>query len=148
MRSYKREISIYIAVPNLQEIDYNGSGNIVFQNTVYADRFYINMFNASGSIQAKLVANLVELKVHSGPGDIQASGSANDIVLFNGGNGQVDALQLSSKSGLAVNRSTGKIQVQVSDQLKAEIYESGSILYRGNPSINLKKEGSGMLSPI
>lgn len=148
VRSFKRSIDVYVSVIELREIDYAGHGDIIFQNQINADNFYLNMNNASGSVQANLNSNYVELKVHSGPADIIAQGLCDEVVIFNAGNGNIDALALASNHSLSINRNTGKVFVNASQSLKAEIYESGSIFYRGSPSIELLDQGSGNLNPI
>lgn len=148
VRSYKRKIEIYIKTPNLQEIDYSGSGSIYFQNNFNTEKLILNMNNASGNIFVNLTSSLVELKIHSGPADITASGSTSDLVVYNRGMGKIDAQNMVAQKTLAINRDIGKIFVQTLQELKAEIYEDGSIYYKGNPSINLLKSGGGNLYPI
>lgn len=148
VRSFKKKIDVHITCPSIREIKYEGYGDIVFQNEMLVDTFLLNMFQASGNLNLKLNGSYIELKIHTGPADIDASGTANELVLFNNGNGILNAESLITQSALVVNRNTGKIKVNANQKLKAEISGSGDIYYRGNPIVEFLKFGKGDLRPI
>lgn len=145
VRSFKKEINVYLKIDSLNEIDYSGSGNIILQNTLNVDRFIINMQEASGDVNLDLNCSYLELKIHTGPGKITSTGNTQEMVIYNNGPGFINAQNLSSHTALAINRNTGKIFVAASSNLKAEIFGSGNIYYFGNPLVDFTKNGSGDL---
>lgn len=145
VRSFKKEINITITLPELNEIEYYGSGDITFLNQFKTDEFYLNMFNASGKADLNLNGSLIELKIHTGPSDIKATGITDNIVLYNNGNGILDADNLQAKDALAITANTGELKVNATDFIKAEIRSRGDIILNGDPEIELSNTGSGEL---
>ncbi len=148
VRSFKKEIDVYLSTPNITEILYYGSGELRFQNTFITDTLLVNLWEASGDLYFDLEATYVELKTHTGVGTISCKGTAEELVAFVGGNGFVDAAATPAKKVLAVNESTGNMKVQATQKLEAFIRGDGNIEYIGSPTIDLLKAGKGKLIKI
>ena len=145
VRSFKKDINVYINIDSLDEIHHAGSGNIDMLNTLKSSRFFINMFESSGNVNLNLQGNYIELKIHTGPAKITATGNADELIIYNNSPGTIDAQNFTCKKALAINRNTGRLYVNVSNALKAEIFGSGNIYYFGNPTIDLTVYGDGEL---
>lgn len=145
VRSFKKEMNVYLTVPDLIGISCLGSGELRFLDTLTTEKFTINMYQASGDAYLLLNVDRSELKTHTGTGTITAKGSSSYLVAFVGGNGFVDASNTQAQIGLAVATNTGYIKLSVSDELKADISGTGNIEYFGNPAIDLIDNGKGNL---
>lgn len=145
VRSFKKKVEVFITTNVLREIKIYGSGEIVFTNELKSDQLLVNLFDASGNIFLNVNAPLVELKTHTGTGSIYTQGSCDELVLFMGANGIIDAFALKSDKALAVNENTGLLRVNALNELKAVISGSGNIEYTGSPSIELNQRRTGRL---
>ena len=145
VRSFKKEMNVYLTAPSIKGINYFGSGELRFLDTLKSERFTLNMYQASGDAYLLLNTQEAELKTHTGPGTITSSGFSEYLVTFVGGNGFVDASKTKAKTGLAVATNTGYIRTNVSDTLEADISGTGNIEYYGNPIIDLTNTGEGKL---
>ena len=148
VRSFKKEVDVFISTPTLKEITYYGSGEVHYLNTFITDTLLVNLWEASGDLTLNVDAQLVELKTHTGVGTIKCKGQTNRLVAFVGGNGFVDASEIIANEVLAVNENTGYAQVNAIAILKADIRGSGNIEYYGDPLITLTKEGRGELIKV
>ncbi len=145
VRSFKKNIDIYLTIPDLKGMEYRGSGEVRFLDTLVGESFVINLFQSSGDLFLLLNTPYAELKTNSGPVTITASGKVDYLVAFVGGTGFVDASGIESIGGLAVTTSTGYIRINASDFLKADISGIGDIEYFGDPTIELIDNGKGSL---
>lgn len=145
VRSFKKDINVYLTVPTIKGINYFGSGELRFLDTLNRERFTFNMYQASGDAYLLLNTERSELKTHTGPGTITAQGITDYLVTFVGGNGFVDAGAIEGKEGLAVATNTGFIRINVSEELEATISGTGNIEYFGDPTIDLEDTGEGKL---
>ncbi len=144
-RSFKHELTVTVFAPEFHSLTYRGSGEINFIDTLKTSTFKVDFWNASGNLNLKVKANRLELKSHTAPGVINAQGDCEEIYIYLGGNGQIDASQIKAQIGTAINKNTGKIIVNCQNHLKAEILGSGDIEYWGSPTLELNHQGSGKL---
>jgi len=145
VRSFKREIDVAIHVDSLDEIQLSGSGNITTLNSLSSSVFVINLYEASGNVTLNLQGNYIEVKIHTGPAKVTAIGNSAELIIYNNSPGIIDAQNFTCQKALAINRNTGRVYVNASSSLKAEIFGSGNIFYRGNPTVDLAIFGEGKL---
>lgn len=145
VRSFKHKVQIDLYAPNFSEFTYYGSGTVRFYDTLKTDFFNLEMWQASGNLHLKLKGKTVELKSHTGPGDIAASGQCENLVAYLNGIGRIEAPNLVSQKGLVINRNTGYILVNCEREMQVEISGAGDIAYLGNPLIDYTNSGSGRL---
>lgn len=145
VRSFKKKIEITLFAPELQSLEMYGGSSFFCSDTLKTQDFRTNLWGASGKLEVLLAADYVELKSHTGPADILANGSCRELVAYSNGNGSLNCLALLSEKALVVNQNTGKIEVQVTQEMKVDLRGSGNIYYLGNPQITLLDEGKGNL---
>lgn len=145
VRSYKPRIEVHVSTPHLTALTYYGSGKVSFENTLITDVLKVELWEASGDLNLKVEANLVELKSNTGTATILCEGTANEFVSFMGGTGFINSEHTVCQKVLAVNENTGYLKVNAVNQLKADIKGAGDILYVGNPVIELNDIGKGEL---
>jgi hypothetical protein len=128
------------------ESDVSGSGNIELRGTC-------NSFESdvSGSGQVRVTLNAsgdADFGV-SGSGKIEARGSASKVKANISGSGKVLAADLETNSCEVRITGSGDVEINVKNELDANITGSGSVRYRGNPSkINSHSAGSGSVRKL
>ncbi|MEX2379301.1 MAG: head GIN domain-containing protein [Vicingaceae bacterium] len=145
VRSFKHKVQVDLYAPSFSEFTYYGSGTVQFIDTLKTDFFNLELWQASGNLHLKLNAETTELKSHTGPGDIFASGKCVNLVAYLNGIGRIEAPNLISQKGLVINRKTGNILINCQSEMQAEISGQGNIEYIGNPVIDYTNSGSGEL---
>lgn len=145
VRSFEHHITVTLYAPDFNYFTYRGSGEVNFIDTLKANDFSLELWNASGDMFLKIKADYISLKSHTAPGVIIAEGECRELYCYLGGNGKIDTKDLESSIATAINKNTGNIFIQCHDNLKAEIEGSGNIEYIGSPIVDFKKSGSGNL---
>lgn len=103
----------------------------------------------SGGAQIRLNEIRVDLLDSdlSGAGDIQVSGTADEIKLILSGLGSFNAADLKSKKATIELSGMGDATVRAEQELAATITGAGSIKYFGNPHVEQNVTGAGSVKP-
>ena len=103
----------------------------------------------SGGAQVRLNGIDVNLldSVLSGAGDIQASGTADELKLILSGLGSFNAADLRSNKADVELSGMGSATVRVEEELAATITGAGSIEYFGHPDVQQSVSGAGSVKP-
>lgn len=123
------------------EADVSGSGNIDLKGR--CESFDSDV---SGSGKVRLAAAIDSRATFgvSGSGRIEASGSADNVKTSISGSGRVLAADLETNRCEVRISGSGGVEINVKNELDANISGSGSVSYRGNPSkVNSHASGSG-----
>ena len=123
------------------EADVSGSGDINLKG-----RFHAFESDVSGSGKVALSATIDGLADFgiSGSGKVAASGSADRVSAQISGSGKVLAANLETNSCEVRISGSGDVEINVKEELDANISGSGSVSYRGNPKkLNSHASGSG-----
>lgn len=141
------ELTVYITVADLSELNLSGSAKVFVEDLLEAENI---SFNISGSGRVRideLSANNLTTKV-SGSGRLELGGSqkleSHEITVS--GSGRVESSSLPA-SKVSVNISgSGRCYVNVISGLDVRISGSGRVVYDGNPVVNSKISGSGRVT--
>ncbi len=123
------------------EADVSGSGDIDLKGK--CRRFDSDV---SGSGKVNLAINIEQEAdfAVSGSGKIEASGSAQDVKATISGSGKVLAADMQTNRCEVRISGSGDVEINVKNELDANITGSGSVSYRGNPNkVNSHASGSG-----
>jgi hypothetical protein len=103
----------------------------------------------SGGAQVRLNGIQVDVldSVLSGAGDIQASGTADEVKLVLSGLGDFNAADLQSNKAAIELSGMGGATVRVEQELAATITGAGSIEYFGHPHVEQNVNGAGSVKP-
>lgn len=126
--------------------DVSGSGDIKL-----GGHFESFESDVSGSGRVNLAATIdkgADFEI-SGSGKIEASGSADMVDASISGSGKVLAAELETNRCDVRITGSGDVEINVKDELDANITGSGSVSYRGNPKkVNTHSAGSGKVRKI
>ena len=140
--STSEAIEIWVYVDDISKISNEGSGNIISENALHADRFEVN-HNSSGNMQLIIKANRVDVN-QDGSGKIKLDGNANMIDIDHSSSGECDAMALHAEEAKVNLNGSGNVSVFASKEMDLRLDGSGSILYGGKPGkLNTKDDGSG-----
>lgn len=144
LRSYNKDINVYLSVADLDSLDYFGSGTISSENAISGDSVQISVWEGSGSIEMELDVEKSRLNLHYGTVDFNIRGRSGVTYIYAASYGPFYCEQLNSKFVYINNRGTNNCYVRASVELGATIEYLGNIYYYGNPPVvhsNISGEG-------
>lgn len=128
------------------DVTVSGSGDIDLKGK--CRDFASNVSGSGKIISAVTIGNRAEFVV-SGSGRIVASGSAQRVRTSISGSGRVQAGSLVTNSCDVRISGSGDVEIEVREELEANITGSGSVSYKGSPSkVNSHASGSGKVRKI
>lgn len=139
-------LKVDVEVSGDLEADVSGAGDIDVKGKC---RDFNSDVSGSGKVQLNVaIDNVADFGV-SGSGKIYANGSASRVKTSISGSGKVLAADLQANSCEVRISGSGDVEINVKDQLDANISGSGSVSYRGNPGkVNSHASGSGRISKM
>jgi hypothetical protein len=139
-------LTLDIAASGNVDADVSGSGDIDLKGTC---RNLDSKISGSGKVKSNTkISDTADFSV-SGSGKIEASGSATNVKTSISGSGKVFAANLEASRCEVKISGSGTVEINVKDELDANISGSGSVAYKGNPSkVNSNSSGSGKVSKL
>ena len=139
-------VKIAITVKDLNEIVLSAPVGNLEVNDLQTDILKLVL---SGGAQIRLNQIQVELLDSdlSGAGDIQVSGTAEEVRLIHSGLGSFNAADLISKKATVELSGMGDATVQVQEELMVTLSGAGSIKYFGHPYVEQNVTGAGSVKP-
>lgn len=138
----KPTMKLMVSVKNISELQVNGSGKIISENSIASDYLSLGVAG-SGSIELDIKGNNLKTEV-SGSGSVTLKGyaTANDISMS--GSGSVSAFTCELENAKAKMSGSGSCEINVTNTLEATVLGSGTLKHKGNTK-NLTKKvyGSG-----
>lgn len=136
-------MKVYITAPIFNKVEVSGSGNVVSQGRIKADKKMETEISGSGDMRLELDAPEVQMEI-TGSGTINLSGNTRRFTSEINGSGDLRAFDLLSEDTEVEISGSGDAQVFASKQLGIRINGSGNVDYKGNPpAINQNVSGSG-----
>jgi hypothetical protein len=128
------------------EADVSGSGDLYVKGKC---RSFNSDVSGSGKVNMALsIAETADMGV-SGSGKIEASGSAANVKASISGSGKVLAANLETDRCEVRISGSGDVEINVKNELDANITGSGTVSYKGNPGkVNSHATGSGRVSKM
>lgn len=146
VRSYKIPVKATVYFWEIKNIEYRSIGKVTFLDTTVTDRFMINIFEGSNSIDLKLSANKSYLNFHYGTADLTVSGNSEINYIYQASFGPIDARDFATDFTYMENRSPNNSYVDARLQLGVTINSTGNVYYKNTPeSINIDGTGLGQL---
>lgn len=136
------KMDIFITVTDIKTVHINGGGKLICENSIAADMLDLAV-HGPGKMEFDIKGKTVKSTI-TGSGSMMLKGFANSNDVLLAGSGSLNAFDLEvTKTNLKLTGS-GNAEVNVSDELNAELYGSGNIFHKGNTKMLKKKEyGSG-----
>lgn len=144
VRSYAKDITVYVSVNYLDSLKYKSSGNISCTNTIKNDSISVDVWGGAGTIELFLDMKIAKLNLHYGTADMIFHGSSYVTYIYAASYGPFHCADFYSNNVYINNRGTNNCYVRASKVLEATIENIGNIYYYGNPetvSANISGEG-------
>lgn len=135
-------MKVYVSVKNINELQVNGLGKIVSENSLSAPALNLSV-GGSGTIDLDLKGDYLKAEV-SGSGKIILKGYATSIDALVSGSGSIQAFNCTLENAKVKVSGSGSCEVNASNSIEALVLGSGSIKHKGNTKTATKKiYGSG-----
>jgi hypothetical protein len=146
MRSYNKDINVYLSVNHLVSIYYKASGNIISTNTIVTDSLNISVWDGSGIIDMDIQTVNSVLDLHYGTVDFDIHGFTQVDYIYAASYGPFHCQDLVSVFCFMNNKGSNDCYVNCTKVLEVEIENIGNIYYKGDPeTIKSKITGTGRL---
>lgn len=142
----RRNLEIFISMPEITEIQIDGSGDIESEDVFTTDDLYLGV-SGSGSIELEIKSTRVETEIY-GSGSVFLSGETDRFSSSIRGSGDIKASKLKAGRAKVHIGGSGSTYIYALDDLDVSISGSGNVNYSGDPSINTKVNGSGDVRKI
>jgi len=138
-------LRVIISVKSLQNVMVNGGGKVIAENSINSNSLSLAV-NGSGSMEMDIKGKDVTASV-TGSGEMTLKGYATKSKVSVSGSGVLHAFDLELENGVAKVTGSGNCEVNVTNELNAQIYGTGNIKHKGNTKNVVKKEyGAGVVS--
>jgi hypothetical protein len=135
-------MKLYVSVKNVGELQVNGNGKIISENSLSADNLVLGM-SGGGAIDLDIKGNVVKTEV-SGSGSITLKGYATQADILLSGSGGLNGFACELENAKVKVSGSGQCELTVTGQLEALVVGSGSVKHKGNTKNVMKKVyGSG-----
>lgn len=138
----KPTMKLMVSVKNINELQVNGGGKIISENSIASDYMSLSV-SGNGGIDLDLKGNNLKTEI-SGSGNVTLKGYAttNDIVMS--GSGSMNAFACELESAKVKISGSGTCEITATASLDAVVLGSGSIKHKGNTkTLNKKVYGAG-----
>ena len=137
-------MKVYISVKNLTDLQVNGNGKIISENSIAATVLTLSV-SGSGSMDLDLKGDIVKTEV-SGSGKISLKGYATSMDAVLSGSGDLLAYNCPLETAKVKVSGTGDAELNVTNTIDAVVLGSGTIKHKGNTKSTTKKVyGSGSI---
>jgi hypothetical protein len=130
-------IKLYVSMKNVNELQVNGPGKIISENSIAADYIFLAV-NGSGSMDIDLKGNNVKAEV-TGSGTLGLKGYATSIDALVSGNGLLKAFDCPLESAKIKVSGNGGAEMNVTTNIEATVMGSGTVKHKGNTKNTQKK---------
>ncbi|MBU1012898.1 MAG: DUF2807 domain-containing protein [Bacteroidetes bacterium] len=141
-----RSLEIFISMPEITEIQIDGSGEVESEDVFIMDDLYLGV-SGSGSIELEIKSTRVEAEIN-GSGSVFLTGETDRFISSIRGSGDIKASRLKAGRAKVHIGGSGSTYIYALDDLDVGISGSGNVNYLGDPSINTKVNGSGNVRKI
>ena len=117
-------IKVSVTIPNLEVLKNTGSGNMT-----------VSGFDG-------LTSMVID---NEGSGNVSFTGSGTSLTLKNSGSGSFQGFNFIIEDCTVANSGSGDCEINCTDTLGGSNSGSGSVFYKGNPSLDVTSTGSGQV---
>ena len=125
VRSYAKDITVYVSVNNLDSLEYESSGNISCTNAIKNDSISVDVWGGAGTIELTFDMKNVKLNLHYGTADMIFHGSSCVTYIYAASYGPFHCADFYSNNVYINNRGTSNCYVRANKVLEATIEKDG-----------------------
>ncbi len=143
------KVDVYVTVPEIHSLSVSGSGDIIANSSIKS-RILDLTVSGSGNINLNEVDSDRLKATISGSGDIilKKGKATSEFTVAVSGSGDIEAENLEAKIVDVKMVGSGNCNVHAAEFLKARVAGSGSVRYKGDPTIDSSILGSGRVKKL
>ena len=130
-------MKIYVSVKNLNDLQVNGNGKIISENSIASDHITLGVAGG-GSMDVDLKGNTVKAEL-SGTGVMTVKGYATSMDAVVSGSGTLDGYKFALETAKARVSGPGLCQLNVANNIDAMVLGTGQVKHKGNTKTAQKK---------
>lgn len=142
VRSYEKEITVYLQINKLRKIRYDSSADITTIDTIRQDSLWVEAWGGSGTIKMAVDCGTLWIIQHYGSMDFVISGKSGVTALYAASYGPLHCQNLRSDDTYITSDGTNDCYINANIWIDAHINSLGNIYYTGNPG-KVTKAGTG-----
>lgn len=136
-----RHVRVYAGENVIDRVLTESSGGVLQIDV--RDRGIVIGSDPLGDVQVEVTADAPE-----GAGDLEATGSVDELRATIEGAGDADLSNLAVRTATVTVQGAADAQLNVSDQLDVTVEGAGDVTYRGDPVVESEIEGAGDLRQV
>ncbi|HYF66844.1 MAG TPA: head GIN domain-containing protein [Ohtaekwangia sp.] len=137
-------MKLFISVKNISELQVNGGGKIISENSIAADNLLLSL-SGNGSMDIDVKGNKIKADV-TGSGAMTLRGYASIIDALVSGTGTINGFNCTVENAKVKVSGSGACNLNVAQNIEARVYGSGQVKHKGNTKSATKKiYGSGSI---
>jgi hypothetical protein len=137
-------MKLYISVKNINDLQVNGGGKIISENSIAASTINLAV-NGAGSMDIDIKGETVKAEV-SGSGSLSLRGYATNIDAVVSGTGSINGFNCPLETAKVKVTGSGLCELNVTSNIDATVLGSGQVKHKGNTKTAQKKVyGSGLV---
>jgi hypothetical protein len=137
-------MKLYISVKNINDLQVNGGGKIISENSIAASTINLAV-NGAGSMDVDIKGETVKAEV-SGSGSLSLRGYATNIDAVVSGTGSINGFNCPLETAKVKVTGSGLCELNVTSNIDATVLGSGQVKHKGNTKTAQKKVyGSGLV---
>jgi hypothetical protein len=149
MRDLGEKITLRLYARSIRNIQYSGSGDVVFADTLFQDHFTLEVWDGYGQVSPLIRAREASFKLHSGTATLTPAGRVEKADIWAASHGRFDGRGLQIRNAYIQHLSGNHAYVWAEDSLLVRLLSAGNLYFRGHPSVRLiEHTGSGGLYPF
>jgi len=138
------QIRIFIALPKITKIDYQGSGNVHCTDTFHLDYFTVEADEGAGNVNLLLDTRFTKALINNEVTDLVLAGRSDSCFAYTASRGTLDFRNFAVQRMEVTYASARAGYVWATETLRARVYHTGSVFYRGRPGqIHTEYRSSG-----
>lgn len=130
-------MKLYVSIKNINELQVNGGGKILSENSIASDFLTLGVAGP-GAMDVDIKGNTVKAEV-SGNGSLTLRGYGTSLDAQLSGTGNFKAFDCPFETGKARLTGSGAAEINVSTNVEAYVFGSGSVKLKGNTKTVTKK---------
>jgi hypothetical protein len=130
-------MNIYLSMKNITELQVNGGGKIISENSLAANNLILGV-NGAGSMDIDLKGETIKAEV-SGSGSMALRGYGTSIDALVSGSGNINAYNCALENAQVKITGTGVCELNVTNNIDALVMGSGQVKHKGNTKSTQKR---------
>lgn len=130
-------MKIFVSMKNIKNLNINGGGKIIAENSISSGNLNLSV-TGSGDMDVDVKGEILKTNI-SGSGKIDLKGYATTNTISLSGSGSLHAFKMTVDKANAKLSGSGNCEINVSDELSAEVYGNGDLSHKGNTKNVIKK---------